>query len=268
MNEQIEPKSTKRGRGKGYQSKYHLPSEVCSLKRMLTILKNIVEAAREGDKYQLIDTPKVVSATGEIRTDVSRHLPFFSQAGLIEQAGKGKLFKPTQEAVDFANAQHWDPDEAKTVLRRAFEDKWFTRVVNSALKEGKTLTRAELVSKLGRATTAGDLPLIVKKLERLIDLLGYAEYISENAKTKEIRLATAPSMPAGSEEEASRKKGMLEEEPEKGRPVVDQQWGEKDSRVRLLVFSKEPLKPEAFKMIAEISEKIEELAAYLQQSKE
>lgn len=268
MNDEIELKSTKKGRGKGYQSKYHLPSEVYSLERMLEILKHVVQAAKAGDEYQLIDTAKVVDATGDIRTDVSRYLPFFSQSGLIEQASKGKPFKPTQEAVEFATSARWAPDEAKAALRKAFEDKWFTRVVSNALKEGKALTHEALVSRLGRAASAADSPLVIKKLNRLIELLIYAEYISEEPTTKEIQLPIAPSVRAIAEDEAKQKKEVLEKEPEEGNPVVDQQWGEKSNRVRLLVFSKEPLKPEVFRMIADISEKIEELASYLLKSEE
>jgi len=268
MNDKVEAKSTKKGRSKGYQSKYPLPSEACSLQRMLQILKNIVQAAKEKDEYRLIDTSKVINETGEIRTDVSRYLLFFSQAGLIEQAGKGKPFKPTEEAVEFANVEQWAPDEAKAALRKAFENKWFTSVVNSALKEGKILTREELVSRLGRASSADGSPKVLKKLERLVDLLRYAECISEDPETNKIRLIIAPAVPIVAEEEAIQKEEMRERPPEEGNPVVDQQWGEKSNRVRLLVFSKEPLKPEVFRMIADISEQIDKLATFLCRSEE
>lgn len=159
--------------GRKMQSNYALPAS--SPESLVNILKAYVIASNQGTVA--VNYSDVAAVAAMAAGTVSRNNAFLAECGfiLVERYG---YFKPSPETIEFAKSAPWDETGAKQYLRKIIDKTWFGQIVQQLFQLHKALTKSQLVKAFGLKATPD--PSDANRLEFVIDLLRYVDYLSED----------------------------------------------------------------------------------------
>lgn len=110
---------------------------------------------------------------------VSGNHKFFTYCGFLESIGGDYL--PSQQLVEFINRLEWKKlEEAKRLVRKLFENKWFSDHLLKLMKLRGKMTKDEIINELGIRSGVKRSQNNIRRLNRLFEWIKYAEIISES----------------------------------------------------------------------------------------
>lgn len=171
--------------------KFPLPDKNVSFKHHFDMISAYVVASEKGKKE--VGYKELIPYIKFHQNWVSGCNKFFLHLKLIEQNEKNNKYKSTSLAEELHNAHQWNDEELKkSTLAKILKDAWFWNQTKQYLEVNKTITRVQLIQKLGLGCNA-DPDKHKKALERLVDYMQTAELIRE--KEGKFELSTQTSHP-------------------------------------------------------------------------
>jgi hypothetical protein len=159
-----------------------LPTDEVSVESQLAILRLIVKASDSGSRFITSEEVAALAATLDCDRDrVTRCIPFFKSAGLVEREGPRSPFKASPNAVEFTSA---DEVAGKAFLAKIFAKTWFGEKITTALEVAKHSDEEKLLGVLSRAGRIDfkKQKRLKNKTRKLIEYLLFVGYLAKNSE--------------------------------------------------------------------------------------
>jgi len=161
-----------------------LPYQSPQITKQIDILRAYYMLSEEGKKT--VEYKEIAEAAGISDVLVSGNHKFFMYCGFLESTNGGYL--PSEQLVEFMNRLEWKKlEEAKRLIRKFFEKKWFLDHLLKLMKSRGKMSKDEIINELGIKAGVKRSQNNIRRLNRLFEWIEYAEIISEsNDRTYEL----------------------------------------------------------------------------------
>jgi hypothetical protein len=158
-------------------NEFILPYQSPKIEKQIEILKAYCILSERGKKP--VDYKEVAGLVGISDVIISGNHKFFVYSGFLKSVEGNYL--PSDQLMEFINRLEWEKlKEAKKIIRKLFEKKWFFDYITRLLKLRGKMSEDDIINELGAKAGIERSSHYVRRLKRLLEWIKYAEIISES----------------------------------------------------------------------------------------